>query len=140
MLILKGLSIWLLEISIEALLLAAVLVSMFRCDQHDYGRCLGVNFVWVGTMFFATGYLFTTAASRSVWRIAVRWYYVVVALGLFYVHFEILNYSAGGAFDAPKRTVIRIAGGCIVSACTLAGTLLLRKWTAHDLTRHVSQT
>jgi hypothetical protein len=49
---------------------------------------------------------------------------------LFFVHFEILNHAAGGIFDAPKRTVIRIAGACIVVACTFAGTLLLRRWTA----------
>ena len=129
MLILKRLSIWLLETSLEALLIGMVLVSLFGCDQHAYGKCLGINFVWISTMFFSTGYLFTTAIFRAIWRGRSLWSYSVAALMLFLIHFEILNHAAGGAFDLPKRAVIRIAGGCIVFACTFAGTLVLRRWT-----------
>ena len=129
MLILKRLSIWLCETSLEALLLAGVLVSLFGCDQHAYGKCIGVTFVWVGTMFFGAGYLFTTAIARAVWRGGTVRLYPVVAVVLFLVHFEILNHAAGGAYDPPKRLVIRIAGVCIVLACTFVGNMVLRKWT-----------
>ena len=54
--------------------------------------------------------------------------YPVLAVVLFLVHFEILNYLAGGIFDLKKRVVIRVAGVCIVLACTFAGNLILRKW------------
>ncbi|MGH7489235.1 MAG: hypothetical protein ACREMY_27070 [bacterium] len=128
MLILKRLAIWLLETSLEALLLAVVLVSLFGCDQHAYGKCIGVNFVWIGTMFFSTGYLLTTAIARAVWRRDTVRLYPAVAAGLFLIHFEILNHATGGAFDPLKRVVIRIAGVCVVLACTFAGNLILRRW------------
>lgn len=130
MLTVKRLIIWLVETSVEALVLAVVLVSLFGCDQGTYGKCIGINFVWIGTMFFSTGYLFTTAIARALWRGGSLWLYPAVAVVLFLIHLEILNYAAGGMFDAPKRTVIRIAGACIVLACTLAGTLVLRQWIA----------
>jgi hypothetical protein len=130
MLILNRLSIWILETVLEALLLSVVLVFLLGDDQHKHAKDLAVSFVWIGTMFFSTGYLFTTAITRAVWRGSRIWLYPVVALVLFFIHFEILNHAAGGIFDAPKRAVIRTAGGCIVLACTLAGSLLLRRWTA----------
>jgi len=135
MLILKRLAIWFLETLLEALFLAVVLVSLFGCDQHAYGKCIGVSFVWIGTMFFSTGYLLTTAIARAVWRGMVVWLYSIVALVLFLIHFEILNHATGGMYDAPKRIVLRIAGGCIVLACTFVGTLLLRRWTLANCER-----
>jgi hypothetical protein len=143
MLILKRLAIWLFETSLEALLLAVVLVSLFGCDQHTYGKCIGVTSVWVGSMFFGTGYLFTTAIARAVSRGVSVWPYSVIALALFFIHFEILNHAAGGMYDAPKRIVLRLAGGCIVLACTFAGTLLLRHSThatANSLEPNVNRT
>lgn len=134
MLILKRLAIWLIETSLEALLLAVVLVCLLGDDQHKYAKDLSVSFVWIGTMFFSTGYLFTTAIARAVWRGATVRLYPVVAVVLFLVHFEILNYSAGGIFDLRKRVVIRIVGVCIVLACTFVGNLVLRKWTVERST------
>ena len=126
----KRLLVWLLETVLEALLLSVVLVCLLGDNQHRYGKDLAVSFVWIGTMFFSTGYLFTTAIARTVWRRRLVWLYPGVALILFFIHFEILNHSAGGIFDTPKRAVIRIAGSCIVLACTFVGTLLLRRWTS----------
>ena len=125
---LKRLLVWFIETSLEGALLAVVLVRLFGCDQHPYGKCLAVNFVWIGTMFFSTGYLLSTGIARAMWRGRSMWIYSVVATVLFFIHFEILNYAAGGAFDPAKRSVIRVAGACIVFACTLAGTFALRKW------------
>ena len=122
--------VWFVETLLEALLLGVVLVCLLGDDQHAYVKDLTVSFVWIITMFFSTGYLFTTGIVRAVWRGGSVWLYPVAVLMLFFLHFEVLNHSAGGIFDAPKRTVIRIAGGCIVLACTLAGTLSLRRWTA----------
>jgi len=128
MLTLKRLTIWFLETVFEAFLLSVVLVCLLGDDQHKYAKDLSVSFVWVGTMFFSTGYLFTTAIARAVWRGGTVRLYPVVAVVLFLVHFETLNYSAGGIFDLKKRVVIRVAGVCIVLVCTFAGNLILRKW------------
>ena len=128
MLILKRLVIWLFETVFEAFLLSVVLVCLLGDNQHKHTKDLSVSFVWIGTMFFSTGYLFTTAIARAVWRGGTVRFYPVVAAVLFLVHFEILNHSAGGIFDLRKRLVIRIAGVCIVFACTFVGTLLLRRW------------
>jgi hypothetical protein len=128
-LILKRLLIWALEASLEAALLGVVLISLFGCDQHMYIKCLGVNFVWVSTMFCSTGYLLTTGIARTLWRLGSAWLYPAMATALFFIHFEVLNYAAGGVFDPQKRSVIRIAGAFIVLMCTLAGTFTLRMWT-----------
>jgi hypothetical protein len=129
MLILKQLAIWLLETVFEALLLGVLLVCLVGDNQHQYAKDLSVSFVWIGTMFFSTGYLFTTAIARAVWRGSTVRLYPVVAVVLFLIHFEVLNYSAGGIFDLRMRLAIRIAGMCIVLACTFVGTQLLRRWT-----------
>jgi len=127
-LILKRLLIWVLEASLEAALLGLVLISLFGCDQHMYIKCLAVNFVWVGTMFCSTGYLLSTGIARTLWRFGSAWLYPAIATALFFIHFEILNYAAGGTFDPQKRSVIRVAGALIVLTCTFAGTFTLRKW------------
>jgi hypothetical protein len=129
MLILRRLSIWPLETSLEALLLGVVLVSSSDANQHNFVKDVAVSVVWIATMFFSTGYLLTTGIARAIWQPGRLWPYSMVATALFFIHFEILNHSAGGIFDPPKRAVIRIAGGCIAFACTLLGTLVLRQWT-----------
>ena len=127
---LKRLAIWFLETVFEAFLLSVVLLCLLGDDQHKYAKDLSVSFVWIGTMFFSTAYLFTTAVARAVWRGDTVRLYPLVAGALFLVHFEILNHSAGGIFDLRKRLVMRVAGMIIVLACTFVGNLLLRRWTA----------
>jgi hypothetical protein len=133
MLILKRLSIWLLETALEALLLGVALSSLLGVTQHAYVRDSAVSFVWISTMFFSTGYLFTTGIARAVWQPRKVWLYSALATLLFFIHFEILSYVAGGIFDPTKRAAIRLAGGCIVVLCTMAGGLALRRWTAAKL-------
>lgn len=123
--ILKRLIVWSGETSLEGLLLAVTLVSLFGCDEHVYSKCMAINFVLILTMFFATGYLFSTEIVRAIWR-GPTWICSVIATALFLIQFEILNYSAGGAFEPTKRRVIRFTGVCIVFGCTYLGGLLLR--------------
>ena len=133
MLILKRLSIWLLETALEALLLGVALSSLLGVTQHAYARDAAVSFIWIGTIFFSTGYLFTTGIARAVWQPRRTWLYSTLATLLFLIHFEILNFAAGGIFDPTRRAAIRITGGFMVVLCTMVGSLALRKWTATKL-------
>jgi hypothetical protein len=127
--IVKRLVVWFAETSSEALLIGVVLICLSGDNWHAYGRDLAVSFVWISLMFFSTGYLLTTGIARAVWQPQQTGLNSIVATALFYIHFEILNHAARGIFDPPERVVVRIAGGCIVLACTFGGTLLLRRWT-----------
>jgi|SRR5271170_5431647 len=126
----KRLLVWFLETVLEALLISVVLICLLGDNQHRYAKDLAVSVVWIGTMLFSTGYLLTTVIARAALQGRFIRLYPGVALILFLIHFEILNHSAGGIFDAPKRAMIRIAGACIVLACTFVGNLLLRRWTS----------
>lgn len=126
----KRLLVWLLETVLEAALLSVVLLILSGYTRGTLFKDLAVGFVWIGTMFFSTGYLFTTAIARAVWRGGRVWLYPGVAMVLFFIHFELLNHSVGGIFRLPDRVVLRIAGACIVLACTFVGNLLLRRWTS----------
>lgn len=127
--ILKRLVVWSVETSLEALFLAVALIAVLGDSQHAYIKDIAVSFVWIATMFFSTGYLLSTGVARAAWQPTRVWLYSLIAVMLFLIHFEILNYAAGGIFDPTKRAVIRISGACIVYACTFAGNLTLRNWT-----------
>jgi hypothetical protein len=75
-----------------------------------------------------TGYLLSTAVVRALWRGQTLWSYPAVAAVLFFIHFEIMNFGVGGAYEPKDRLRIRVAGALIVIACTFVGTLLLRRW------------
>ncbi len=129
MLILRRLAIWFLETLLEALLLAVFFSIWLGCDFHECGHGIWLTFVWIGLMFFSTGYLLTTGIARAVWRGSTVKLYPVVGAVLFLFHFEILNYDVGGISNLKTRIALRIAGVCIVVACTYTGNLILRKWT-----------
>jgi hypothetical protein len=114
---------------LEALLLGLVLIALLGYDQHTFAKDLFIYFVWILTIFFSTGYLVTTTVSRLLWRGRTLWPYSVVAAILFLIHFEIMNLDARGAFNPPDRARIRAAGTCIAFFCTLAGSVVLRKWS-----------
>ena len=126
--LLKRILVWFLETLLEAVLLALTLICLFGDNKHAYFKDFAIGFVWIGTMFFSTGYLLSTIVARAIWRGRSLWIYSVIATVLFSIHFEILNYAAGGAFDPPQRWVVRITGACIAFLCTLAGTFFLRQW------------
>ena len=132
MLIIKRLSVWVVETALEALLLALVLISLFGYDPHAFGKSLLICATWIVIMFFVTGYLFSTAVFRAYWRGRGLWLYSAIAMLLFLIHFEILNVGVGGAFNPPERLRIRAAGVCIVFACTFFGGCFLRKSTSRQ--------
>lgn len=133
MLILKRLVVWLLETSCEVLLLSLFLIFYHGSDQHASAKDVLVLAASTAFMFFTTGYLLTTALFRAFWRSQRLWFYSAIATTLFLFHFEILNVVAGGVFESPERLWIRVAGACIVLACTLAGSYALRKWATLSL-------
>jgi hypothetical protein len=132
--ILKGIAIWILETSCEAFLLGLLLliISWVQFHRTTSGATRLIHDLLVFTaavalMFFLTGYLLTTAILRAVWRGKELWSYSLVAIGLFLIHFEVLNRGVGGAFDPSERTIVRVVGACIAFACTLGGSWLLSK-------------
>jgi drug/metabolite transporter (DMT)-like permease len=127
MLILKRLSVWVTETVLQVLLFAVLLIALFGYDPHAFGKGLLTYAVSVFTMFFSTGYLFTTAISRAVWRGRKLWPYSAFAATLFLIHFEGFNILIGGAFEPRDRVRIRLAGSCIAFLSTFLGSLALRK-------------
>jgi hypothetical protein len=111
---------------------ALLLIVLFGHDSHEFGKDLLIFATSVAFMFFSSGYLLSTAIFRGVWRGQRLWSYPAVAALLFSVHFEILNVGVGGAFAPPDRLRIRVAGACIVFACTFVGGCLLRAWVSPD--------
>ena len=119
---------WVGEISLEALVIGLLLIGLLGYDRQAFGGGWLTYAAAIAYMFFATGYLITTVISRIAWRERRLWPYSVVATALFLIHFEVLNGGVGGAFDIRDRMRIRLVGACIAFACTLAGSLVLRKW------------
>ena len=127
MLILKRLAIWIFEISSQTLLFG-FLIDVFGHDPGDFFKDGFISACVVSVVFFSSGYLFSTVAFRAVWANRAWWSYPAIATGLFFIHFEIMNVEVRGAFPSHNRLLIRAVGACIVFACTLAGTDVLRKW------------
>ena len=132
---LKRLLIWLVESCCEATLPGALLFILahiaFRGENlREDGLVHGlvVLSVAVAMMFFSTGYLLTTIIARLWLKPENTMLYPCIAAALYMIHFEILNFAAGGAFEHWERWAIRIVGPCIAFTCTLAGNQLLSKW------------
>jgi len=121
MLILKRLAIWLLEMSLEALLLSLLLVFLFGYDERALLKGLLFYVNGIVFLFLTTGYLLSTVISRAIWRGKRWWSYPAIGTALFFIHFQILNVAAGGAFEFAERVRIQAAGACIVFACTVVG-------------------
>jgi hypothetical protein len=138
LLILKRLAIWLLETSLEALLLALVLLVLFGYDRHDFAKDCLIYSLSISLMFFATGYLISTVILRASWHGKSSWLYSVIATPLFLIHFEIMNHSMGGSFGEADRYRVVTAGSAIAFSCTLVGTYLLKKWTLGSTSLHNS--
>jgi len=129
-LILKRLAVWLLEMSLQALLLGLFLIVLHGYDQHAFGKDLLFYFDMIALLFFTTGYLLSTAVIRAIWKNWGTWLHPTIVAVLFLIHFEILNIGAGGAFEPPDGFRLRVAGVSIAFACTFVGGWFLRKWTA----------
>ena len=127
-LILKRLVVWLLETSLQALLLGLFLIVLHGYDEHAFGKDLSFYFNMIALLFFTTGYLLSTAIIRAIWKSRGLWSHPAIVAVLFLIHFEILNVGAGGAFEPPERLRLRVAGTCIAFVCTFVGGCFLRKW------------
>jgi hypothetical protein len=123
----KRLVVWLVETSLEVLLLGLALVALFGHDQHAFGRSLVAYASGIVLVSFTTGYLLTTALARGAWRGKMWWSYSAVAVALFLVHSECFFVLSGGS-TPPEQFSMQIAGSCVVFACTFAGTFILRGW------------
>ena len=128
MVIVKRLTIWLLETFSQAMLLGLALIGLFGYDQHAFGKSLGLYVSGVLLLSFTTGYLLTTAIARGAWKSQNLWSYSSIAVVLFLIHSQIFFVVSGGSTRSEKLSM-QIAGTCIVFACTIGGTLALRRWT-----------
>ena len=126
----KRIVVWLIETCLEVLLLGVVLTLLLGHDQHAFLKDVLIYSSGIGLLFFSTGYLLTTIVARAAWKAPKLWLYSAVATALFFIHFEIMNLGVRGAFEPPTRIRVRVAGACIVFACTFVGTLALRRWNA----------
>ena len=124
----KRLAIWLFETSLEVVLLALALVALFGHNPHMVGRSLIGYAAGLALVSFTTGYLLTTAIARSVWKGRSWWVYSVISIALFLVHSEIFFVASGGS-TRPEQFSMQVAGTCVVFACTVVGTLFLRRWS-----------
>lgn len=137
-LILKRLTIWLLETACVTLLLSFLLMILAWVEEtgpfvsrlglaHDMLIALAMAAIFMVN----TGYVLTTAVSRIVWRSHSFWAYPAVAAVLFLAHLQYLFREASGQ-SSSERLAIRVGGACVVVACTLVGSWLLRKWAGRD--------
>ena len=126
----KRITVWFIETCLEILLLGLVLTLLLGHDQHAFVKDVFIYSAGISLLFFSTGYLLTTVIVRAVWKGRRSWLYPAVATALYFIHFEIMNFGVRGAFEPSTRLHVRVFGACIVFACTLAGTLVLRRWTA----------
>lgn len=124
----KRIAVWFLEMILEALLLGLVLTLLLGHDQNAFTKDLSIYTSGIILLFVTTGYFLSTIVVRALWKGQALWPYPAIATALFFIHFEIMNVGLRGAFEPGDRFRIRAAGACIVFVCTLAGTLVLRKW------------
>lgn len=127
MLIVKRLIVWFVETFFEAMLLGLALAGLFGYNQHALARSLGLYVSGILLLSFTTGYLLTTAIARGAWKGQRWWSYSAIAVALFFLHSQIFFVVSGGS-TLPEKLSMQISGACIVFACTLAGTLALRRW------------
>jgi hypothetical protein len=126
--ILKRLAVWFLEILCEVSLLALTVVALLGHHGYTFGFDLRLYMLSIAFVMFMTGYLLTTLLLRSLWRPQRLWSYPLVGAFLFLLHFQILNWAAGGEWEPSISIRIRVFGACIVFGCTLAGSYVLPKW------------
>ena len=138
-LVLKRLTVWLLESVCEALLLSLLFILYIRLHfgpDQQWSHAKQLLFFFVAILFvfmFASGYLLTTAVFGVVARSQRVWLYPGIAALLYVAH---LHVAFGGGhsgvslahWDLPQSFTLQAGGACVVFACTLIGTTLLRRW------------
>ena len=123
------LTVWAIEVVLQAVLIGLLLVWLFGHDRYSLARGLLIYIDSILVMFFLTGYLLTTAISRALWRGHIPWIYSVIATALFTFHFELLNFGIGGAFESRDRARILFIGAFFAFLTTLSGSAVLLRWT-----------
>ncbi|MGB0123581.1 MAG: hypothetical protein WBP63_09130, partial [Silvibacterium sp.] len=103
--------------------------ALFGHDQHAVGRSLAGYAAGIVLLSFTTGYLLTTAVARGAWRGQKWWSYSAIAVALFLIHSEIFFVISGGS-TRPEQFSMQTAGVLVVFVSTVAGSWVLRKWTA----------
>jgi hypothetical protein len=122
------LAVWLVETLCEILLLSLSVIALLGLHEYSFGQDLKLYIFAIAFFMFMTGYLLTTLLARTLWRVRRIWSYPLAAAVLFLFHFQIMNLGMGGEWEPAISIRIRVAGACIVFACTLAGSFVLRKW------------
>ena len=122
----KRITVWFLETASEALLISVLLIILSGFSLISFISGLALGFFGTLHFFFITGYLFTTAIADALWRKKRIWVYPSIVSILFSTHLQIAFWMTGGWTSAEKLPV-RIAGPCIVFACTFAGSSFLLK-------------
>jgi len=125
----KLLTVWFFETLSEDFLLGLAVIAMLGVRGYGVGQRLAFLMWAIAFAMFTTGYLLTTLLARALWTVNKLWLYPSAAAILFLVHFQIMNWEMGGEWEPQIKIRIRVVGVCIVFACTLLGSLALRKWT-----------
>jgi hypothetical protein len=129
MLIGKRLTIWLLE-TLSAVFLIGL--GWFLVAGYDKTRGIGKELLFavtaIGVFAFSTGYLFTTAVCRAIWRDLRPWSYPIIATVLFLIHSQVFFVSFRSSSE-PQELSFQIPGGLTVFACTYLGS---RRWVSAD--------
>ena len=132
--IVKHLAVWLLETSLEVLLMGLALIALLGHDQHAFVRSLLAYATGIVLFSFTTGYLLTTVVARTAWRGQKWWSYSAIAVALFLIHSEIFFVKSGGS-TRPEQFSMQTAGVLVVFVSTVAGSRILRGWTSDSLGR-----
>src|ERR1700743_3086659 len=82
----KRLIVWAGETILEALLLGLALIALFGYDQHEFARSFLLYVTGILLLSCTTGYLFTTALARTIWKGKKTWPYSVIASLLYLLH------------------------------------------------------
>ena len=125
--VVKRLTVWLLETLLGIMLLALFLIVLYGHDKHAFGGDFLTGVAVIVAMAFSTGYLLSSAVSRAIWRGRTLWSYPSLAALLFFIHSQLFFIVSGGSTQSEKL-LVQAPGLCIVFGCTLAGTFVLRKW------------
>ncbi len=132
MLIGKRLTVWLLETLFAVFFIGLGCLLFAGYDKtRGIGRELLFSITWIGLFAFSTGYLFTTAVCRVIWRDLRPWSYPIIATVLFLIHSQVFFVSFRSSSE-PQELSFQIPGGLTVFVCTYVGSYVLRRWVSAD--------
>jgi len=118
--------VWLLERSVELILLSVLLNVISPAPGLDPG-IWGLAFI-IGLILCWHGYYLTTAFFGVVWRSATWWVYPGIIAALFVIHTHIIFVSLKHDFTPQGKAMelpIALLGACIVFACAFGGSRIL---------------